>query len=376
MKISIIGGGIAGLTTAIALNQKGFDDIHIFESSKENKSAGAGINLAHNAMQVYKKLGLSKEILTAGNYTNKMQVTDNKLKPINNGDLTYFEKTFNVKSCAIHRAELQKILLNNIGHFKYTLNKELDKIVELKNGQVKSIFKDETEDVCDILIGADGIHSKVRQEIFQSTEIRNANQICYRGICDFNIPDKHKNELTEIWGSNKRFGFVPISKNKIYWYALTNTNKNSIKENLNFIQNDFPPIVKNIISATTKDKIIKNGMIDLKPLKKWYKRNICLIGDSVHATTPNLGQGACQAIESAYVFAHYLEKEKITNLAFNNYEKTRKRKTLNVTNNSWKAGKIAHWKNPIAISFRNKLMRLTPNKLTQKQLISIFKLEI
>ncbi len=75
------------------------------------------------------------------------------------------------------------------------------------------------------ILGADGLNSIVRQNILPNNSIRNANQICWRGITDFNLPIKFRNELNEAWGKSERFGFVQIAENKVYWYALKSFKK-------------------------------------------------------------------------------------------------------------------------------------------------------
>ena len=113
MRLDIIGAGIGGLTLAIALKQKGFD-IKLYEQSKEIKPIGAGIILANNAMQIYDKLGLRKEIEEKGHVISSMNITKTDLQPISEIDLKYFEDKYQVKNIAIHRGVLQKILVDKL----------------------------------------------------------------------------------------------------------------------------------------------------------------------------------------------------------------------------------------------------------------------
>jgi len=372
MKISIIGAGIGGLTTAIALKQKGFE-VEIFEASKDFRKAGSGINLAINAMQVFKRLGIYEEISSLGSYTNSLLITDEKLNTITKVNLVNAEIEFKAKTYAIHRATLHTILLNRLDGVKIHLNKKL-KSLSQSNDEVNFIFEDRTSYNSNILIGADGIHSVVRKSIIKNTELRIAKQVCWRGIVKIDIPKKYQTELNELWGKGKRFGFVHINKNEVYWYALA-TYKNEFSNiNLEELFSNFSPLIKKIISTTEKSNIIFNEMMDLKPISSWHHKNICLIGDASHATTPNLGQGACQAIESAYVIAECLSTEKNIQLAFEKLEKTRKKNAEKIVNISWTVGKMAHLENRVGIFLRNNTMRLMPKKLTEKQSTSIYRL--
>ncbi len=115
-------------------------------------------------------------------------------------------------------------------------------------------------------------------------------------------------------------------------------------------------------------------MEDLKPIKKWHDEFACLIGDAAHATTPNMGQGACQSIEDAYVLADCLAKQSDSR-AFTAYQKLRMPSAHQVVNQSWQIGKISHWKNPIGVALRNSLLQLIPAKMNQVQLEKLFQLK-
>jgi len=376
MKISIIGAGIGGLTTAIALKQKGFE-VEIFEASEDFRKAGSGINLAINAMQIFKRLGIYEEISSLGSHTNSLLITDEKLNTLTKVDLTKSEIEFKAKTYAIHRATLHTILLNRLKGVKIHLNKTLKSLGQT-NDEVNFVFEDGTSYTSTILIGSDGIHSIVRKSIIDNAELRVAKQVCWRGIVKIDIPKKYQTELNELWGKEKRFGFVHINENEVYWYALANYKTDYKKEfsntNLEELFSNFNPLIKKIISKTEKKNVIFNEMMDLKPISRWYHKNVCLIGDASHATTPNLGQGACQAIESAYVIAECLSTEKNIQTAFQNLEKTRKNNAEKIVNTSWRVGKMAHLENRVGIFLRNNIMRLMPKKLTEKQSTSIYKL--
>ena len=370
--INIIGAGIGGLTTALTLKQKGIN-VNVFESSTEIKPVGAGIILANNAMQVFQKLGIQDKIQKAGNKISYMKITDTQLNNISVVDLTEYERKYGVYNIAIHRGELQQILAEEIGYDRINLSKRLSKIE--KNGLFKLTFEDNSTIESKIVIGADGIKSVVRKQLFEKSTLRNAKQVCWRGICEIDLPEKYHNELNEAWGKGKRFGFVKISDKKVYWYALINSKTNQIQEaHLIEIFRDFHSDILKIISSTTKENIILNNIIDLKPIDKWQSENVCLIGDAAHATTPNLGQGACQAIEDAYVLGKLLDSGLEIQNTFAEYENLRRKKAHYIVKTSWTLGKISQWSNPILVSIRNQALKLTPKSVNKKQMDKIFEL--
>lgn len=368
MKITIIGAGIGGLTTAIALHKKGFE-VEVFESFAEFKPLGSGINLAINAMQVYKQLGIFEIILSNANPLTGMNVVDSQFGPLSRMTLEPFEQQYAVTNAAIHRSTLQKILLEQLPKGCVKLGKRL-KHIEQSHEAIQLAFEDGTNHLAEIVIGADGIHSVVKASIFGQRDLRDAGQLCWRGITDFELPAKYQHELFELWGKGERFGFVSIGKGKVYWYALRNDKKgNPLKK----MFDGFDPIVKTIIHSTPEEQILENQIADFKPIPHWSNGRVCLLGDAAHATTPNLGQGACQAVESAWVFSVAMEKNHPDfSKAFQEFEQVRKPKARKVVNTSWQLGKMAHWKNPLAVAFRNGIMRLTPPSIGKKQSAFLF----
>ncbi|WP_298533663.1 FAD-dependent monooxygenase [uncultured Algibacter sp.] len=372
--INIIGAGIGGLTTAIALEQKGFKT-RIFEQSEKIKPVGAGIILANNAMQVYTKLGLNKIIESHGNAISSLNITKPSLKPLSKADLSFFEKKHNTKNIAIHRGELQQLLINQLMSSEILLNHKLEDIVQDNDDYILKFNNNKTYNT-PIVLGADGINSVVRDCLFPKSEIRHANQICWRGITNYTLPKEFKNELNEAWGKDERFGFVQISDSTVYWYALKSfkKNKNELTHtNIGNYFNDYHSCIKDLISATPKEKLNTAEISDLKPTTTWYRNNVCLIGDAAHATTPNMGQGACQAIEDAFVFSECLETYE-TDEAFEKFQNIRLPKAHHVVKTSWSIGKMAHISNPILIGLRNKILQLTPTSISKKQYNKLFQL--
>jgi len=375
MTIDIIGAGIGGLTTAIALEKKGFKT-RIFEQTEKIKPVGAGIILANNAMQVYEKLGLREIIEEKGNIISSLNITDNNLSPLSKVNLTSFEEKFKVKSIAIHRSVLQQILIDQLHPSSLKLNHKLQAITKRTEGYSLK-FKNGEEINANILIGADGINSKVRQILFPKSSLRNANQICWRGITNFDLPENYKNELNEAWGKTERFGFVQIAKNKVYWYALKSFKTTKEELNLNKISNYFyqyNPTVQNIIASTKKEEIHTAEINDLNPINSWHKENVCLIGDAAHAMTPNMGQGACQAIEDANTLSECLDTHDTYN-AFKKFEAVRLPKAQQIVKKSWQIGKMAHLSNPFLIALRNQTIKLISSSINTKQLNQLFKIQ-
>lgn len=374
MTIDIIGGGIGGLTIAIALEQKGYK-VNVYEQTESIQSIGAGIVLANNAMQVYDKLGLRKQLEEVGHRITSLQVTNADLKALSTMKTAYFEKKYQVKNIAIHRGDLQQMLVQALKKGTLKLGYQL-KDIDQQDTTVNLTFHNTEVVHSPLVIAADGQNSIVRNQLFSENKLRNAHQVCWRGVVDYTLPKEYQHTLTEAWGKGDRIGFTQISSSQVYWFALQSFKKSAEEfplDQINSYFTHFHPIAKDIIKATPTLHIHTAELMDLYPINNWYHPKVCLLGDAAHATTPNMGQGAGQSIEDAWVLAECLHKYQPAK-AFERYQQLRIKKAHQIVNTSWTLGKLAHLSNPFLISLRNQLMRWIPESVSQKQSEKIMEL--
>lgn len=376
-KVTIIGAGIAGLTTAISLKQKGFEPV-LFESAPEIKGIGAGLALAANAMIGYKRLGIMEDIAAIGQLVSTITIKDHKGNVITKMDTKRLGEKYNIHNYAVHRADLQSTLLSKINPDNLFLNKKTIAIVRTDNNVIVK-FEDGTEHKTDTLIVAEGIHSVIRKNLLPNTKLRYSGYTCWRGIID--NPNLDVENSMETWGKGKRFGMVPLTNNRIYWFACINASKNNEKfkhytiEDLKREFHGFHEPIPTILSLTKDADLIWADISDFKPIKTFAFDNIVLIGDAAHATTPNMGQGACQAIEDAIILAEELGKESEVSIAFKNFEKRRVKRVNAIVKKSWVLGKIAQLENPLFTKLRNLIFRSVPSRLNEKQAKSLYEVD-
>jgi 2-polyprenyl-6-methoxyphenol hydroxylase-like FAD-dependent oxidoreductase len=374
---AIVGGGIGGLTLAIALQRKGFS-VKVYENSPEIKPVGAGIVLAANALKAYRAIGIEKEIVAAGKEMKRFRLKDRRGNTLSQTEVSKIVAQYGtVNTLTLHRADLHQVLVKSLKPDTLILGKGCQSFKEEENG-ITLYFKDGTTAFTDFVIAADGIHSIFRKKLCPEVKLRYSGYTCWRGITSALPKGFNFEEASESWGAGKRFGIVPLSNGRAYWFATVNASENEeAKNNLSirdvekmFGEFHFP--VKEIITGTNRGDMIKNDIIDIPPIKKFAFGRIVLLGDAAHATTPNLGQGACMAIEDAVVLANCLENNSDVILAFNEFETRRISRTTKIVNSSFQMGKVGQVANPLLVRLRNLAIRFTPESITDKQLRFLF----
>lgn len=374
MKVIIIGGGIGGLTLANTLQSQGID-YEVYEATEQFSPIGAGIMLGINAMLIYQNIGLAQRLRSKGHQLEAAHITNPQLSPINSMPLNTFADELGADSITIHRADLIQILYEDLDPKKIFTGKKAQYLVQNKNN-AEVYFRDGDYAAGELVVGADGIHSVLRRQLFPEIQKRYLGQTCWRGVVEFKLSRVFQHQLFEAWGPNGRFAFVALNENQVYWFAVKTAkagqqdNPKTIKGELceNFKMHEGP--CQQLILQTPK--ILRNDIYDLKTPKLWHHGRTVLLGDAIHATSPNLGQGGAQAIEDAHILAYYLAQETEVQKALAEYEKHRFPKARKITEQSKLFGQLAHLSHPVWQKVRNRLMRNLPNRMSYPPLKSIF----
>ena len=372
----ISGGGIAGLTTAIALQKEGYH-VKVFERVKELKEVGAGLGLGANAWKGLAYLGITEELEMKCNIIENTKFLDQKGHIISNMGMDGLNEKYGVASFTVHRADLLNILFSNLQLDTVEFGKRVVDY-EQDEGKVTVYLDDGNVIKGDALIAADGIHSSVRKKCLPDVEPRYSGYTCWRAVVK--VPNENfvPKEFTETWGSKGRFGIVPLKDNQIYWFACVNAPYQSktmsifTTNDLHRLFQDYHSLIPELIQRTKDEELIWNDIIDLNPIDRYAFGKILLIGDAAHATTPNMGQGAGQAIEDAIILSKVLKNKRNHEEAFVDFEKLRIPKIKKIVNMSWRLGKIAQLDHPFQIGIRNSLMRILPSKMQEKQMEFVF----
>ncbi|HWV74117.1 MAG TPA: FAD-dependent monooxygenase [Pseudosphingobacterium sp.] len=376
MKVIIIGAGIGGLCAAIALQQQGVE-VKVYEMTRVLKPVGAGVGLAANAIKGLEKIGLATEVIKAGKALTALQMKDERGSVISNQNASLFNKQYGEHNLVIHRAELHEILVQRLEKGTLHLGKRC-RYIEQRRSKVYVHFSDEETVEGDLLIAADGIHSVVRSQLMPYSKPRYAGYTCWRAVIENPGVTFDTMVSAETWAAQGRVGMAALPNNRIYWYCCIKADRKEEKmrrmtpmQLANYFRGVHEPI-EAVLRATKPEEIIWNDINDIKPLSTFVFERAVLLGDAAHATTPNMGQGACQAIEDAIVLADCLKSQPDLAAALSLYEKRRVKRTAKVIRLSRLIGYVSHWRHPLSRYFRNFVFRNMPEAIARKQMKWLF----
>ncbi|MCB1692626.1 MAG: FAD-dependent monooxygenase [Pseudomonadales bacterium] len=370
MNIGIVGGGIGGLTAAVALSAKGFD-VDVFEQAPAFGKVGAGISIAANALSVYARLGLVDAIVRRGAMLNRAIIENHKGTLLSTVDLQRAGQATGFCSIGISRSALHHVLVSALPRERLYCGHRLVSASPMPGGITLAFDNGERRDF-DVVIGADGLHSSIRRELFGDSPVRAAGQHCWRGIVKRSAVERDDiatDSGVEIWGVGRRFGHVPIGEDSIYWYATLCERAIDFEVSdfarLPSVFSMFPDRVSSLLAATPDEAISSLPLLDKVPTRQWHVGRVVLLGDSVHPTTPNMGQGACMAVESAWVLAQCLARAHDVECAFTQYAALRRARTASVTTRSFRLGRLAQPETRFGAGVRDGLARLIPDALQE-----------
>ena len=376
----IIGGGIGGLTTAIALRRRGME-VAVYERAPEIREVGAGLTLWANAVKVLGKLGLAEAVKAAGAPGMGGSIRTSRGETLSTMTGRELEERYGAANLGIHRADLQRILLARLGEEFVHLGATCTGFSQDEAG-VTAHFADGSEARADVLIGADGIHSTVRETLFGKEKPRYSGYTAWRGVASVSAASGPTDAASETWGCGQRFGHVTIGQGRVYWFAVRNARAGETdapegrQAELRRLFAAWHAPIPALIDATPEAAILRNDIYDREPLKRWTEGRVTLLGDAAHPMTPNLGQGACQAIEDAVTLAHRLAERDEAGQALLAYEMARIQRANFIVRQSWQIGRVAQWGNPAACALRNTLLKTVGGALQRSQLKLIVGYEV
>lgn len=351
IEVTIVGAGIGGLCLAIAVRQRGAR-ASVLEQAPAMEAVGSGLTLGPQALGALDRLGVGDSVRDRSGSSQRW---------IN---LTAGGRVLSVKpwhGAAIHRADLQAVLLEAAGGWDCV--HLASRVVGFRQNAsgIAAMLDGGRAWHGDVLVGADGLHSGIREQLFGDGHPRPVGMVALRGVATFSVLES--TNITETWGRGRRFGLQPIGSDRVYWYATSNRwfdafrDPSSAKAWMLASFAGWHTPIEGVIEATPPEEILVTEICDRAPLSRWASGRVTLLGDAAHAMTPDLGIGAAEAMQDALVLAACLSEHGPLE-GIRAYERRRIRKANALIRRARRVTRIRQVENPVLCEIRDLAARL------------------
>ncbi|TYQ07064.1 UNVERIFIED_ORG: 2-polyprenyl-6-methoxyphenol hydroxylase-like FAD-dependent oxidoreductase [Gordonia westfalica J30] len=362
MKAVVVGAGIGGLCTAAGLSSSGAD-VTLLERASEVRGGGSGLSLFGNGLRALESLGLRSVVPDA----REVSPTLNGTRRPDGRWLTRFDPAAIADLRVVRRSDLHEALLGRLGSG-----------VEVRTGtgvrevhdRTVRLDDDTTIDGCDLIVGADGLRSRVRPAVTRDPGAAYAGYVAWRAITARPVD---LDAAGETMGRGQRFGIAPLPDGHVYWFAAVNYDKGADTGGFDEVRQRFSswhaPIGE-VLDATDPADV---GVLPIeqlaRPLAAFVRGRCVLVGDAAHAMTPNLGQGANQAMEDAATLTALLGGAgQDVDDALRTYDRLRRRRTQRIARQASAVGRVGQWQSAPAVWLRDLAMRAAPDAVLNGQL--------
>jgi 2-polyprenyl-6-methoxyphenol hydroxylase-like FAD-dependent oxidoreductase len=361
-QVVIVGAGVGGLCAAIALRRAGLEVV-VLEQATAMREVGAGILLWPNAMRVLQRLEVGAAIEDAGTAGADVALRSPRGTPLGARLAEKEMARVDAPTVVVHRGLLQTILLATLDQHVLRLGAKCVGVAQDAQGVTVSLADGSTEHG-DLVVGADGLHSKVRTVLLGDGPPRYSGYTAWRGIVPLDRSLADRLRPGESWGRGRLFGVAMLGGSQAYWWASARTSERaggSPGEEKAAVERRFKiwhePIPE-LIDATLEQAIVRSCQYDRPPLRRWSEGRVGLLGDAAHPMLASLGQGACQAIEDAAALGDAVGASSDVTLALRAYGARRARHAAAVVRRSHRVARLAHLRHPLAVVARDAFLRL------------------
>jgi FAD-dependent urate hydroxylase len=371
-RVLIIGAGPGGLSAAIALQRVGIKAT-VFERASKLGTVGGGLGVQSNALRALQRLGLGDELIAAGSEIRSNVIHDGAGRPVFELPQGEVADEFGTPTIMVLRADVQRALARAVDDDALVLESECTGVEQNADG-VSAHFADGRSERGALVIGADGIHSVVRNHVYPDggAPLRYAGLATWRGVAQLDgvLP------VDTAWyfnGPGRQFVMFPVGQGRIYWgvmYAAAEGGSDPagrVRDQLSEYLSEFPEVVRQVIWATPEVGISRTDLYDRNPSGGWVKGRVVLLGDAAHLTTPFIGQGAGISLEDSVVLAKELSltaglrDQSMLDVALESYQRVRVPRCSKVVLTSRRRGTIYLISNPVLARARDGILRRLPH---------------
>lgn len=359
MRIGICGAGVGGLSAAIGLLSLGHEVV-VFERAPDIRTTGAGFNLWPNAARAIYSLGLRRQYDEIAVNLDRYIELDSEGNELFSTDTSNWAVKYGAPASGVYRPDLSRILGDAAGLENIRFNHE---VISVENADGKAIchFSNGESFEADVVIGADGINSKVREQLIGGVTFRPNDHYPYRfrSVLNLNDVDVHPAAQTGFYAPEGWLSFIPIGKGRAYWFGSVSGADTFEKFQEFFSSWTRTPIPK-VLGNTPEELLVQSQLLDVDGIPyKWTHGRVTLMGDAAHPMMPDMAQGASQTFVDAMALRDAFAKTEDVDQALREYEANRRPVVTAVVKCSQKGLFLGRNKvDPIAIRYQNEIETL------------------
>jgi len=369
-RILVVGAGIAGLATAVALQRRGHDVTIVEERS--DTTSGAGISIWPNALAALDEIGLGDAVREAGG-----RVTAGALRWRDGSWLRHPTRERLVKALGeplvvIRRSALTKVLADALAGGTVHTGLSARELVTTADG-VRITLSDSTTREVSAVVGADGTRSVVARHLNGALADHYVGYTAWRGVADYAIdPDV----AGEVLGPGVEFGHVPLGADRTYWFATERVAEGQVSPEgeLDYLKARFAswadPIPA-VLAATDPNDVLRNDLYDRDHARQWSRGPVVVVGDAAHPMRPHLGQGGCQGLEDAAVLARFVDDDDDLAAAFARFAAFRRPRVRALVRESKVVGQLVNLRPGFLSGLAARAAALMPEALMTRHLAGI-----
>jgi 2-polyprenyl-6-methoxyphenol hydroxylase-like FAD-dependent oxidoreductase len=361
-QILVIGAGIAGLATAVALQRRGHDVTVIEE--RTDTSSGAGISIWPNALAALDEIGLGDAVRDAGG-----RVTAGALRWRDGTWLRHpaherLVKALGEPLVVLRRSALTKALAGAVAEGTVHHGVSARGLVATADG-ARVRLSDSSTLQAHAVIGADGTRSVVARHLNGALTDRYAGYTAWRGVADYSLGPE---VAGEVMGPCIEFGHVPLGPDRTYWFATERAPEGRVmpQGELAYLKERFAawadPIPA-VLAATDPQDVLHNDLYDRDQARQWSRGPVLVVGDAAHPMRPHLGQGGCQGIEDAAILARFVDGDGDIAAAFTRFAAFRRPRVRAIVRESAMVGRIVNLRPAFLSALATRASVLAPEAL-------------
>jgi len=360
MKIGICGGGVGGLSTAIGLLSLGHE-VDVFERAPDIRTTGAGFNLWPNAGRAIYGLGLEEQYRDISVQLDRYIELDTEGNELFSTDTSHWPETYGAPAVGLFRPELARMLSDAVGIENIRFDHD---IISVENVGDKAIchFSNGNSYEFDVLIGADGINSHVREQLIGGVTFRPNELYAYRfrSVIDLSDVDVDPAAQTGFYAREGWLSYIPIGKGKAYWFGSV-SGAESFDDFIDFFSSWTKTPIPETLSSTPPELLVQSPLQDVDGIPyKWTHGRIVLIGDAAHPMMPDMAQGASQTFVDALAIRNAFAETDSAEEALLAFETRRHEVAKAVVKISQKGLFLGPYNvDPLAIRYQNEIEPLT-----------------